>query len=124
MKPLSTKFRKYDSDQITVVELTSRALTTETDLNDLARYLDHLVNTHRSRRILLDLSQVRFLASAALGILVALNQRISQQGGRLVVCGLQGHVRQVFHFARLDAVLAIRTGRDEAMTSFERMTSA
>lgn len=53
-------------------------------------------------RIVIDLSAVNFLDSAALAVLVHGLKHCRQHGGDLVLCGMQAPVRIIFELTRLD----------------------
>lgn len=66
-------------------------------------------------RVALDLSDVALLASAGLGSLLAINRACADAGGRLAIFGLNDDLAGVMKIARLDRVLTIKPGRDDAL---------
>ena len=52
-------------------------------------------------RIVIDLQHTRYVSSVAFWPLLALNRRLREQGGRLLVCGLTGAVHLVFTTTRM-----------------------
>ncbi len=66
-------------------------------------------------KIAVDMSQVRLVASAGLGALVAMNQTCKKNGGKLVLFGLDANLKQVFELTKLHRVLSIVGTRDEAI---------
>src|SRR5262249_17056784 len=58
-------------------------------------------------RFLLDLGNIRFVISAGLGKLVALNRRVRAAGGRLWLVNLSPAVAQAIAVTRLDKVLEV-----------------
>lgn len=48
------------------------------------------------RNVLLDLSNVTFLESTALGLIIQLGSRLSAKGGRLELCGAHPDVARLF----------------------------
>jgi anti-sigma B factor antagonist len=69
-------------------------------------------------RIVVDLSQMRFISSMFLGMLVALHRRVVAAKGALRLCGLRAGEREVFRATRLDTVFDIREDEASAMASF------
>ena len=59
-------------------------------------------------RLMLDLGEVRFLTSTALGAFVALHKRVTGTGGRLVLANVGDAVYEVFDVSRLTQVLDVR----------------
>lgn len=67
----------------------------------------------RPDRVLLDLSNVRFVDSTGLGVLVALLKMMGP-GGRVAVSGAAASVRRLFEMTRLDTLFLLFEGKDEA----------
>jgi anti-anti-sigma factor len=59
------------------------------------------------REIVLDFSGVSFACSDVLGKLVILNKRMRQKGGRLKLCGVCPHIREVLAVTKLDTILDV-----------------
>ena len=68
--------------------------------------------------IIIDLTQVRFMDSAGLGVLVSGLKLCSKNGGDLVLVGLTENVRELFHITRLDTVFKMFPNRHTASESF------
>ncbi len=58
--------------------------------------------------VLLDLSELRFIASVALGVLVGFRRALLRGGGRLKLTGLRPQVLEAFRRTRLDDLFEIR----------------
>src|SRR5262245_17922306 len=91
----------------TVAQVNTAALG-ETQVQAVAEDLDRLVQGRTGLRLQLDLRQVRFLASTALGVFLALHKRLQAAGGHLVLAGVHGLTAEVFRVTRLDTILEIR----------------
>lgn len=72
----------------------------------LYRAIDRAMATVRTD-ILLDLSRIDFVSSAALNLLLKLRQRCEQNGIRLGLKNLAPQVRNVFEVTQLDQLLVI-----------------
>jgi anti-anti-sigma factor len=69
-------------------------------------------------RAVLDLSQLNFLSSLFLGMLVALHRQMSDDLGQLKICGIHPDNRESFRFTRLDTMLDICEDEQSALASF------
>ncbi|MDD5350841.1 MAG: STAS domain-containing protein [Chthoniobacteraceae bacterium] len=69
--------------------------------------------------LLVDLSQVTFIGSPGLAVLIQARQYIQAYGGRLALFGLREAVRTVFHLARLDLVFRIFPDQEAAARAVE-----
>lgn len=70
--------------------------------------------------IVLDLTAVAFIDSTGLGALVGGLKRVSANGGRLVVAGLQPGVSSLFKLTRMDKVFAVGATTAEAIDLLSR----
>ncbi|GAA4431346.1 STAS domain-containing protein [Bremerella cremea] len=57
--------------------------------------------THRLERVLIDLSQVRFMSSVGVRVLATLLREVCEVQGRIVACGLHGELRGVLFVCSL-----------------------
>jgi len=55
-------------------------------------------------RCRLDFTRLDYIASAGLGILIAVQRRLRDQGGGLVLAGLSPHLREVLQLAGFEGV--------------------
>ena len=68
-----------------------------------------------SYRLIVDLSGLDYISSAGLRVVLLLAKRLKQADGRLVLCGMQPHVQEVFDISGFLAILDVAPGRDEAL---------
>jgi anti-sigma B factor antagonist len=54
-----------------------------------------------------DFSAVEYIDSSGLGVLVAVQKKSNQKGGRVTIQGLKGEVKELFELTRLTKVLDI-----------------
>lgn len=71
------------------------------------------------RNIVIDLSEVRFVDSSGLGVLVSGFKNASARNGSLNLCGLQQQVRSMFELTRLHRVFDIFQTREEALAAIK-----
>lgn len=66
-------------------------------------------------RVLLDFTRLDYISSAGLRVVLLLAKRLKQADGRLVLCGMQPHVREVFDISGFLAILDVAPDRDDAL---------
>jgi anti-sigma B factor antagonist len=71
-----------------------------------------------NERVLLDLSRVTFIGSAALRAILVTAKRLGPEGGRLAICA-PPQIAQVFTVSGLDAVLPVRSDLIQAREALE-----
>jgi anti-sigma B factor antagonist len=67
------------------------------------------------KRLILNLSQVPYMDSSALAVLVEALQKLRPSGGRLVLVGLQPRVQGLLEIARLDTIFVIAASEQQAL---------
>jgi anti-anti-sigma factor len=77
-----------------------------------------LVENEGHTNVVLDLSEIWALSSLALGILANFQQRVESRGGRLVLCGLNANLKQVFRMTKLEQIFAISETAQDALQQF------
>lgn len=80
--------------------------------SELTRALAEAGST--AERLVVDLGEVTFADSSALGLLIDLESRLSSRGGMLALASLQPQVRHVFEVAGLFRLLRVFDDTDEA----------
>lgn len=68
-----------------------------------------------ARCVILDLEQVRFINSMALGAIIACHVSLTNRGARLVLCNLDERNRKLIHITGLEAVLERHETLEEAL---------
>ena len=72
----------------------------------------------RDTRLVLDLKSLEYISSAGFRMLLLAARRAEATGGRLVLCGVMGKVRQLFELAGFLDLLPLYTSREESLASF------
>jgi len=67
--------------------------------------------------VILDFSELEYMNSGGIGLLVTLLVRAQRSGGKLVATGLSEHYRQIFELTRLDEAIEIHDDADAAMAA-------
>ncbi len=61
----------------------------------------------KPKKLVVDLSQVTYIDSSGLAVLIEAMQNVGSYGGKFALAGLQDGVRPIFEIARLDQVFRI-----------------
>jgi anti-sigma B factor antagonist len=70
---------------------------------------------HGAHNILINFSDLQYMNSSGIGLLVTLLIRVRRQNQRLMAFGLNDHYRQIFELTRLNEAIAIYDTEDEAL---------
>ncbi len=83
---------------------------------------DQLMDAYREagqdiRGIVLDFSGLDYMNSSGIGLLVTLIVRARRAHQQVSAYGLSDHYRQIFELTRLDEVISVHAGEDEALAA-------
>jgi anti-sigma B factor antagonist len=70
-----------------------------------------------ARSIVLDFSDLEYMNSSGIGLLVTLLIRANRQKQRLVACGLTDHYQQIFELTRLNEAITIYPSETDALSA-------
>jgi stage II sporulation protein AA (anti-sigma F factor antagonist) len=65
-------------------------------------------------KLLLDLSELQYISSAGLRVVLIAAERMKSSGGRIALCSLNRHVNDVFEISGFSAILEIFPSYDDA----------
>ena len=68
-----------------------------------------------TQRLVVDLSQLDYVSSSGLRVFILAAKRLQTVDGKIVLCSMKDHVRQVFDLAGFSSILSIYGSRDEAI---------
>lgn len=71
----------------------------------------------RTQAIILNFSDLEYMNSSGIGLLVTMLIRVQRQKQRLLAYGLSEHYQQIFELTRLNEAIAIFDSEDAAVTA-------
>ena len=72
------------------------------------------INTHKPKKVILNLGQVSYMDSSAVAVLVEALQKMRKTGGKICLTNLQPRVKGLLEIARLDTIFTIAENEEEA----------
>jgi anti-sigma B factor antagonist len=99
-----------------VVARFTGALTLGTSLHAVDTQLQKVIRDGAAR-VVLDLTEVPYMDSAGLGVLVQASGIARQQGGDLRLCGVSQRVAELITMTRTDALLPMDTDVDTSLAA-------
>lgn len=107
------------TDGVTVVEIRIGSLLEGVQIERVGRELYRLVDDMDRKKLIVDFSAVKFLASAMIGTLVALHKKAEAIDGKVVLVGLKPNLMKVFKITNLDKILNFAETESQARTQFD-----
>ena len=103
-------------DKITIVEVGGRVVY-ESE-GEFRSTISNLLDADKVN-IVLDLSNLSYINSSGLGILINLLKTAQRRGGDIKLANLQGEIRELFSITSLDQVFGIYSSVEEAIEAFK-----
>jgi anti-sigma B factor antagonist len=93
------------------------ALSGKLDATTAKTFEDRILGVINSgtQRLVVDLSQLDYVSSSGLRVFIIAAKRLQTVDGKIVLCSMKDHVRQVFDLAGFSSMLSIYGSRDEAI---------
>ena len=110
-------YRHSKAGTVNVVDLTLPHTLDIEEFDRLNQAILDLIRGEPEGQWVLDLSQLSYMGSAALGLLVNLRQQIKQSGGRLVLCGMSPQLLHVFKTCCMERLFRIVKTRKDAVAA-------
>lgn len=101
--------------RVVVVDFIDAALMDALQIQQIGAELYDLVDKQGHKHILLDFSNVKFLSSQTLGVMLNLHKKITDRKGWMGVCGLKKDLHKVFKLTKLDKVFKFYDSEDQAL---------
>ena len=103
---------------IRIIEFTNSKILDEANIAEIGNTLNVLIDENENPRLLLDFATVDHLSSAALGMLINVNNRVKQQNGQLRLSNIKPQIMEVFEITKLNKLFKILPTRADALASY------
>ena len=106
---------------VSIPEPNVLVLQGEIDLHESPRVKEGVLRLLKENppHVFVDLSQVSYIDSSGLAVLIEAMQRINAYGGKLALFGVHDTVQNIMHIARLDQVFRIFPDKAAAELALE-----
>ncbi|HPD30250.1 MAG TPA: STAS domain-containing protein [Phycisphaerae bacterium] len=108
---------------VTVVTFQDISILDALQIDEIGEELYELVEKKDCRQLILDFTNVKFLSSSALSVLITLHKKAAQNKGQVVLCDLRDDLKKVFEITRLDRMFTFCPTLDDALAVFGRTTA-
>lgn len=103
---------------VTVATITSSAMLDARAIDDTGAALFKLVDAENRRKLIVDFSDVKFLSSQAIGVVLTLHKKCKGIKGELVLCGVRDPIMEVFKITKLNKLLTFLADEKAALKKF------
>ncbi|MBL7215162.1 MAG: STAS domain-containing protein [Phycisphaerae bacterium] len=113
---MSIEFR----GQVVVATLADEKILDETQLQALQGSFMPLIEQNPGIQLVVDFSNVKFLTSSVLGLLIRISKKVYETEGTLRLCSISRKILEIFKITRLDRIFEIYPDVDEAMVGLKK----
>ena len=92
-------------------------LMDQKEADHMMEVLENELGDQRDLHVLLEMSQLQYMNSTGLNILISVRTRTRKSGGDVLISGMSTGVRQLFLVTKLDSVFTIKDTMEEALAS-------
>ncbi len=110
----------FAKDDILSIRILDERLVEPEQLKRLFDDLYALLGKSEEQQVVLDFTPVKFMASAMLGKLVAMQKKCEEYRAKLKLCGVAPEIMQVFKITKLNKVFDIQSDEATARKSFNK----
>ena len=103
---------------IRIIEFTNSKILDEANIAEIGNTLGAIIDENENPKLLLDFATVDHLSSAALGMLINVNNRVRQKNGQLRLANIKPQILEVFVITKLNKLFKILPTRTEALANF------
>ena len=114
--PITSRLLVESIKDVTVATFTDTSVIDAQHIEHIRKDLCEMVDRQNKKRLILDMSKVHHFSSSALGILIALRDRIQKLKGELILCGLRPEIRKVFKITKLEKHFTFAADESEALS--------
>lgn len=106
-------------DDAAVASCMDTKLSDELGIQAWGEELYNLVDNHKGKKLVVSFSNVVFMSSSALRVLITLNNRTRAKGIKLALCGINDNIMEAFKITRLDTLFMIKRSELEAVKALK-----
>jgi anti-sigma B factor antagonist len=110
--------RRIDIEEVgdvTVAKFIDKKILDETNIQIIGNQLFGLIDEDARTKIILDISNVEYLSSAALGKLITMDKKVKGAKGKLRLCSIRPDIYEVFAITKLNKLFDIYDNQEKAL---------
>lgn len=103
---------------VTVATIANSSMLDSRAIEATGDALYRLADVENRRKVIVDFSDVRFLSSQAIGVIISMHQKVKKIKGEMVLCGVREEIMKVFKITSLDKLLKFLPDDKAALKKF------
>lgn len=88
--------------------------------DEIRAKIDYSLVETNSQYLLLDLSQITFMDSSGLGVILGRYRRLKEQGGQMIIFGAQAKIKKILEISGIISLMPVCQTEEEAWQLIEK----
>lgn len=110
--------RVQDIEHVCVVSFKDASILDALTIQRIGNELYNLIEEQGRKTLLLDFSDVRFMSSQALGVIIRLRTKADKVAAKIALASIRPELIRVFKITNLDRLFVFHATRDEGLLKF------
>ncbi len=103
--------KTVDNAEVVTIEGQIR-ISTQSEFEE---FFNHLMEEESNHQVILNMSGIKYINSAGIGMIVDSFRNFKENGGRLVLCSLISDIEKLFEVTKLNRCIEIYPTEEEAL---------
>jgi len=107
MEPIKPRISVEYAENAAIAAFTDESILEEKDIQALQESIMSVIEQAERINLILDFSNVRFLSSSVLGLLIRISKEVYERDGQLKLCNINPKIHEIFKITRLNKIFDI-----------------
>ncbi len=107
MTAIKPKISVQYAENATIITFASEKILEEKDIQSIQESIMSVIEQAQRINLILDFSNVKFLSSAVLGLLIRVSKKIYERDSQLKLCNINPKIYEIFKITRLTKIFDI-----------------
>lgn len=103
------------TDKAVIITFTDEKILEDKDIAAVQQAIMSVVEQTQRINLVLNFSNVKFLSSAVLGLLIRISKKVYERDGQLRLCNINSKIYEIFKITRLTKVFEIYPDKENAV---------
>ena len=107
MTPIKPRINVDYTGKAVIITFTDEKILEEKDIESIQQSIMSVIEQTVRINLILDFTNVRYLSSAVLGLLIRISKKVYERGGQLGLCSIAPKIYEIFKITRLTKIFEI-----------------
>lgn len=107
------QIENFDSSMLVTIQ--ESRVYDEMLVNHITEQIHTVLEKNEKEKVILDFGNVAYLSSSFLGKIIGINKKTKAKSQRLVLCGINDDIMEIFQITKLEKFFTFKKNREEAL---------